>query len=82
MGVLRDLVVFLPGNEAYVIQGTVTDDNKVLLAAVQKSVESFQVLNNTVFQAVKNGVSSFRHRRRARRLRARVNRMQIQSSSR
>lgn len=43
------------GNEAYVIQGTVTDDNKVLLAAVQKSVESFQVLNNTVFQAVKNG---------------------------
>ena len=42
-------------DEAYVVQGTVTDDNKVLLAAVQKSVESFQVLNNTVFQAVKNG---------------------------
>lgn len=42
-------------DEAYVVQGTVTDDNKVLLAAVQKSVESFQVLNDPVFQAVKNG---------------------------
>ncbi len=42
-------------DEAYVVQGTVTDDNRVLLAAVQKSVESFKVLNNTVFQAVQNG---------------------------
>lgn len=42
-------------DEAYVVQGTVTDDNKVLLAAVQRSVESFKVLNNTVFQAVQNG---------------------------
>lgn len=42
-------------NEAYVIQGTVTDDNKVLLDAVKKSVESFTVLRNSVFSAVKNG---------------------------
>ena len=42
-------------NEAYVVQGTVTDDNRVLLAAVQKSVESFRVLNNSVFQGVQNG---------------------------
>lgn len=39
-------------NEAYVITGTVTDDNEVLLAAVQKAVESFTVLNNAAFTAV------------------------------
>lgn len=35
--------------EAYVISGTVTDDNAVLLKAVQDSVESFTVLNNSLF---------------------------------
>lgn len=38
-------------NEAYVVTGTVTDDNKTLLAAVVKSVESFTVLNSSVFSA-------------------------------
>lgn len=45
----------LAEKEAYVIQGTVTDDNKVLLDAVQKSVESFTVLQNPVFQIVQTG---------------------------
>ena len=36
-------------NEAYVITGTVTDDNEVLLQAVQQAVESFTVLNNSRF---------------------------------
>lgn len=39
-------------NEAYVITGTVTDDNKVLLEAVKKSVESFTVVNNKTFSAL------------------------------
>ena len=39
-------------NEAYVITGTVTDDNKVLMEAVQKSVESFTVLRNSAFSAM------------------------------
>lgn len=43
-------------DEAYVITGTVTDDNTVLLAAVKKSVESFTVLNNSVFTALSGTV--------------------------
>ena len=39
-------------NEAYVITGTVTDDNKVLLDAVKQSVESFTVLRNAAFSAI------------------------------
>lgn len=39
-------------NEAYVISGTVTDDNKVLLDAVQTAVESFTVLRNSAFTAM------------------------------
>ncbi len=39
-------------NEAYVITGTVTDDNEVLLQAVQQAVESFTVLNNSAFTAM------------------------------
>ncbi len=38
--------------QAYVITGTVLDDNKALLDAVQKSVESFTVLRNNVFSAM------------------------------
>ena len=51
-------------DEAYVITGTVTNDNSVLLEAVQKSVESFTVLGNAKFSAVpgtvvnKNGQQS------------------------
>ncbi len=39
-------------DEAYVITGTVLDDNKVLLDAVQKSVESFTVLRSSTFSAL------------------------------
>lgn len=39
-------------NEAYVITGTVLEANKVLLDAVQKSVESFTVLRNGTFSAL------------------------------
>lgn len=42
----------LAENEAYVISGTVTDDNKVLLEAVKKAVESFSVVRNGVFSAI------------------------------
>ena len=45
-------------DEAYVITGTVTDDNRVLLEAVQKAVESFTVLNNPAFTAIPGGVNS------------------------
>ena len=45
----------LADHEAYVIQGTVTDDNKVLLEAVKKSVESFKVPGNSVFNLTKTG---------------------------
>lgn len=38
--------------QAYVITGTVTDDNKVLMEAVKKSVESFTVLRNSAFSAM------------------------------
>ncbi len=38
--------------QAYVITGTVLDDNKALLDSVQKSVESFTVLRNNVFSAM------------------------------
>ena len=38
--------------QAYVITGTVLDDNKALLDSVQKSVESFTVLRNDVFSAM------------------------------
>lgn len=36
-------------DQAYVVTGTVTDDNRTLLDAVIKSVESFTVLNNQAF---------------------------------
>ncbi len=39
-------------DEAYVISGTVTDDNKVLMEAVKKSVESFTVLRNATFSSI------------------------------
>lgn len=39
-------------SQAYVITGTVLDDNKALLDSVQKSVESFTVLRNNVFSAM------------------------------
>lgn len=54
----------LAKNEAYVITGTVTEDNKVLLEAVKKAVESFTVLRSSVFSAMpgtvvnKNGQES------------------------
>ncbi len=38
--------------QAYVVTGTVVDDNKPLLDAVQKSVESFTVLRSNVFSAI------------------------------
>ncbi len=38
--------------QAYVVTGTVVDDNKALLDAVQESVESFTVLRNNVFSAI------------------------------
>lgn len=50
--------------QAYVVTGTVLDDNRALLDAVQKSVESFTVLRNSVFSAIpgtvvnKNGSES------------------------
>ncbi len=36
-------------DEAYVVTGTVTDDNKEMLEAVEDSVDSFTVLKNTAF---------------------------------
>lgn len=39
-------------NEAYVITGTVLNDNETMLEAVQKSVESFTVLRNSTFSAL------------------------------
>lgn len=36
-------------DQAYVVSGTVTDDNRTLLAAVVKAVESFTVLNDPAF---------------------------------
>ena len=45
----------LADHEAYIIQGTVTDDNKVLLEAVKKSVESFKVLGDSVFNLKQTG---------------------------
>lgn len=45
-------IISQDGDEAYVITGTVTDDNKVLLEAVKKSVESFTVLGSSVFNAM------------------------------
>ena len=39
-------------SQAYVVTGTVLDDNKALLDAVQTSVESFTVLRNSVFSAM------------------------------
>ncbi len=43
-------------SQAYVITGTVLDDNKALLDSVQKSVESFTVLRNNVFSAMPGNV--------------------------
>ena len=48
----------LAENEAYVISGTVTDDNKVLLEAVQKAVESFTVVRNSVFNVLPGTVKN------------------------
>ena len=46
-------------SQAYVVTGTVLDDNKALLNAVQTSVESFTVLRNSVFSAMPgNAVNS------------------------
>ena len=39
-------------DQAYVITGTVTDDNETLLKAVQKSVDSFRVLNDDQLKVV------------------------------
>ena len=39
-------------DEAYVVTGTVTDDNSTLLDAVKKAVESFRVLNNETLRKV------------------------------
>ena len=39
-------------DEAYVVTGTVTDDNKTLLEAVKTSVASFRVLNNETLRKV------------------------------
>lgn len=39
-------------DEAYVISGTVTDDNRVLMEAVKEAVESFTVLRNAAFNAI------------------------------
>ncbi len=38
--------------EAYVVTGTVTDDNKTLLEAVRKAVESFRVLSDETLRKV------------------------------
>lgn len=38
--------------EAYMVTGTVTDDNTALLTAVKKAVESFSVLRNATFSAI------------------------------
>lgn len=46
----------LAKDEAYVITGTVTDDNKVLMEAVKKAVESFTVLRNAKFSAIPGSV--------------------------
>ncbi len=45
-------------NEAYVVTGTVTDDNATLLVAVQKAVESFRVLSDEDFKAATGEVLS------------------------
>lgn len=39
-------------DEAYVVTGTVTEDNKTLLEAVKKAVESFRVLNDDTLRKV------------------------------
>lgn len=43
-------------DEAYVITGTVVEENKALLDAVQKSVESFTVLRSGTFSALQGTV--------------------------
>jgi len=45
-------------DQAYVVNGTVTDDNKPLLEAVKKSVESFRVLQDEVLKNVTGEVLS------------------------
>ncbi len=45
-------------DEAYVVTGTVTDENQGLLDAVQKSVESFRVLSDDDFKAATGEVLS------------------------
>lgn len=42
----------LASDQAYVITGTVLEDNKALLDVVQKSVESFTVLRSSVFSVI------------------------------
>ena len=39
-------------DQAYVVTGTVTDDNKTLLDSVKKAVESFQVLGDSTLKSV------------------------------
>ncbi len=43
-------------DQAYVITGTVTDENKTLLAAVEKSVGSFRVLKDETLKSVTSDV--------------------------
>ena len=45
-------------DQAYVVTGTVTDDNKPLLASVQKSVESFRVLGDEDLKTVTSEIIS------------------------
>ena len=45
-------------DQAYVVNGTVTDDNKPLLEAVKKSVESFRVLQDETLKNVTGEVLS------------------------
>ena len=45
-------------DQAYVITGTVTDENKTLLASVEKSVDSFRVLKDEVLKSVTSDVIS------------------------
>ncbi len=45
-------------DQAYVVTGTVTDDNRPLLDAVIKAVESFTVLNNPAFAEITRPVQN------------------------
>ncbi len=45
-------------DQAYVITGTVTDDNKALLETVEKSVKSFKVLGDETFRSITDEIST------------------------